>query len=135
MSPRFDIHLSYLAQGVHQWHCSAKQLTLRSFFVQHQYMIPVYFLRLRMSAAYYIMGQWGELIKKCYLMLTYTFQVFLFVFHRKIWAFIISISSFDEVSNSWNRILTNQKHELASRPWLSFVRRLSFVRISEGIPL
>jgi hypothetical protein len=53
--------------------------------------------------------------EKILLNATYTLQAFCFVFDHKIWVFIISISSFDEVSNFHNRILTNQKHELASR--------------------
>ena len=76
------------------------------------------------SGAYYITGQWGEFIKSCYLMLSYTLLAFfsffsfsfvfvcLFVFRHKICVFIIFISYFDELSNFRNRMLTNQKHEL-----------------------
>ena len=91
-------------------------MTLRSFFVQHQYMIPVYFLRLRNLCSVLVHWSVRRFDKKMLLnAYIYLLGIF-FVFHRKIWAFIISISSFDEVSNFWNRILTNQKHELASRP-------------------
>ena len=62
---------------------------------------------------YYIMGQWSEFIKRCYLMVSYTFLAFFFfVFHHKICVFISFISFFDEVINFRNRTLTNQKHEL-----------------------
>ena len=76
------------------------------------------------SGAYYISGQWGEFIKICYLMLSYTLLTFfsffsfsfifvcLFVFRHKICVFIIFISYFDELWNFRNRMLTNQKHEL-----------------------
>ena len=76
------------------------------------------------SGAYYISGQWGEFIKICYLMLSYTLLAFfsffsfsfvfvcLFVFRHKICVFIIFISYFDELWNFRNRMLTNQKHEL-----------------------
>ena len=61
------------------------------------------------SGAYYITGQWGEFIQKCYLMLSYTVLV---VFQHEICVFMIFISFFDEVSHSRNRISTNQKYEL-----------------------
>ena len=115
MSPWFDIHLSYLACSFHRWHCSAKQLTLRSLFVRHQYTIAVYFIRLRSVWSVLHQGSVGRVHEKILLNATYTLQAFCFVFHHKIWVFIISISSFDEVSNFRNRTLTNQKHELASR--------------------
>ena len=58
------------------------------------------------------MGQWGEFIKKCYLMFSYTFLAFLFCFSSlNVSVFIIFLSFFHEVSNFRNTILTNQKHE------------------------
>ena len=75
----------------------------------HQYILSV---SLKFGA-YNITGQWEEFIKNCYLMLSCAFLAFFVVFHYKICVFIIFISFFDEVSNFRNRILTNQKRELA----------------------
>ena len=88
----------------------------------HQYIFSVSLK----SGAYYITGQWGKFIKKCYLILLYTFLAFFFFFfffkdfflaffffffYQKICVFIIFIF-LDEVSNFRNRILTNQKRGL-----------------------
>ena len=59
-----------------------------------------------MFEAHYITGQWGEFIRKCYLMLSFTFFAFFF------FVFIDWISVLNEVSNFRSRILTNQKDEL-----------------------
>ena len=70
---------------------------------------------------YYITGQWGEFIKRCLLVLSYTFLLlwhfFLFVFDHKICVLIYFICFsfflfffFYEVLNFRNRIPTNQKN-------------------------
>ena len=70
--------------------------------------------------ACYITSQWGEfrikndIMQLLYVFFTLSFDIFI-VFHHKICVVIIFVSFFDEVLNSRNRILTNQKQELVIR--------------------
>ena len=91
------------------------------------------------KSVYYITGQLDEFIKKCYLVLLCTlFGIFVVVFHRKSYVFIIFISLFDEVSYSRNIILTNQKHELvvSNCQWnYMFLAYSSTVNFGQSIPV
>ena len=59
-----------------------------------------------------ILAQWGEFaVKNATLYLHIPFWHFLLFFYQKTCVFMIFISFFDEVMNSRNRILANQKPE------------------------
>ena len=84
-------------------------------------------------------GSVGRVHKNCYLVLLCTlFGIFVVVFHRKSYVFIIFISLFDEVSYSRNIILTNQKHELvvSNCQWnYMFLAYSSTVNFGQSIPV
>ena len=84
-----------------------------------QFLIPMFSLYISSLnfGASYIKGQWEQVqSKECHFLFTYTFLAFfIFLVSSKILYFFHFHSFFDEVSNFWNRILTNQKPEVVIR--------------------
>ena len=77
-------------------------------------MTSIYFLRLSKVWSILRHGSVRRVFKKMLVdAFIYFFWHFVVVFYHKICVFIIFISFFDEISNFHNRILTNQKRELA----------------------
>ena len=58
--------------------CGRRQIWI-SFLSKSDKMIPIYIVSVSVTfGAYYITDRWGEFIKKCHLMLAYTFLALLF---------------------------------------------------------
>ena len=84
----------------------------KSMFIWQNDTTSYFSISLKFRACY-ITGQSGDFQIKTLLYIFIYFFGYFFVFCHKISVFIIFNSFFDEVSNFHNRILANQKHELA----------------------
>ena len=99
-------------------------------------LVPIsyhlYFLRISKVWSKLHHGSVGRVqYKECYFMLIYTIYAFFCCFSSKKSVYIILTSSFDEVSNFGNGMLTNQKPELVIRncQWNCMSETMSLIKI------